>query len=330
MSQPIVVLDGFTTTPLKPGERPGPGVDEVTWEPLETLGAVKVYDRTPPDAVLGRVGGAGIVLTNKTRLGADTIAAMPGVKYIGVLATGVNVVDVAAATQQGITVCNVPGYSTDSVAQHACALMLELINRVGAHNESVRSGAWSACADFAYTLAPITELAGKTLGIVGAGDIGMAFARIGRALGMNIAIASRTKKDLGMPAEWMSVDALFATADVISLHCPLTPDTDQMVAAGRLASMKRSAILINTGRGQLIDEPALATALANGGIAGAGLDVLSAEPPAADNPLLSAPNCVVTPHIAWASTAARRRLLDIAAGNVSAFLAGNPRNVVSP
>lgn len=330
MSQPIVVLDGFTTTPLKPGERPGAGIDEVTWEPLETLGALKVYDRTAPAEVLDRVGGAGIVLTNKTKLGADAIGAMPGVKYIGVLATGVNVVDVAAATERGITVCNVPGYSTDSVAQHACALLLELVSRVGAHNESVRRGAWSACADFAYTLAPITELAGKTLGIVGAGEIGLAFARIGRALGMKIAIASRTKKDVGMSAHWMSVDALFAESDVVSLHCPLTPDTDQMVDAKRLSMMKRPAILINTGRGQLIDELALAKALAERVIAGAGLDVLSAEPPAADNPLLSAPNCVITPHIAWASTAARRRLLDIAAGNVAAFLEGNPRNVVSP
>ncbi|MEM9021259.1 MAG: D-2-hydroxyacid dehydrogenase [Planctomycetota bacterium] len=329
MAPKIVVLDGYTTTPLSPGERPAVGQDEVTWEPLEALGDLYVYDRTHPADVLGRCRGAQLVLTNKTRLDQATIECLRGVDYIGVLATGVNVVDTSAAKAAGVPVCNVPGYSTDSVAQHTFALLLELVCRTGEHNAAVRAGRWADGSDFSFTTGRLTELAGKNLGIVGAGDIGQAVARIGYAMGMNILFHSRTRKDLGIPAAWPGLDQLFEQADVVSLHCPLTPQTEGLVSRERLNQMKRSALLINTSRGQLIDETALAQALNAGDIAGAGLDVLSAEPPDADNPLLSATNCIITPHVAWASVAARRRLVQIAAGNVAAFLAGNPQNVVN-
>lgn len=330
MAPRIVVLDGYTTTPLSPGQQPAQGEDEVTWQPIESLGEVTVHDRTEPPQVVDRCADASIVLTNKTKLDANTLATLQGVKYIGVLATGFNVVDTAAAKDAGITVCNVPGYSTDSVAQHTLALLLELVSKVGEHDAAVKAGRWDTCPDFCFTTGRLTELAGKTLGIIGAGDIGQAMARIGYALGMNIMMHSRTRKDIGVPAAWVEVDELFAQADVVSLHCPLTPQTQGLVNAQRLAMMKPSAMLINTSRGPLIDEPALAAALREGKLAGAGLDVLSSEPPSADNPLLRAPNCILTPHIAWASVAARRRLLQIAAANIAAYLDGNPQNVVNP
>lgn len=341
MPQRIVVLDAFTLTPAVPG-KPCPEW-EPSWEAVEAMGELTVYDRTAPGAVVDRAAGAEVVLTNKTVLDADTIAKLagdtasagstsgvggPGLKYIGVLATGVNVVDLDAAKKAGVVVTNVPGYSGDAVAQHVFALLLAMANRVAEHDGEVHEGRWVDCPDFCFMLSPLIELAGKTLGIVGAGDIGQNVAKIGHALGMNILISSRTKKDIGVPAQWADVDDLFKQADVISLHCPLTDQTKQMVNAQRLSRMKRSAWLINTARGPLIDEQALADALKQNRIAGAAVDVLSTEPPAADNPLLNAPNCIITPHNAWAAREARHRLMQTAAGNIKSFLAGSPVNRV--
>lgn len=323
----IVVLDGYTTSPLAPDAKPGDG--QVGWQTLAQLGALEVYPRTPTQLVAQRLDAAPIALTNKTLIGKAVFEACPTLKYVGVLATGVNVVDLDAARAHGVTVTNVPGYSTPSVAQHVFALILELASRVGELDAAVHADRWVNCEDFSFTTAPLTELAGLTLGIVGLGAIGLAVARIGHAFGMSIAAHSRTQRDLGLPVRWLSVDELFAQADVLTLHCPLTPQTQGLVNADRLSSMKRSAILINTGRGPLVDEAALAEALGNGTIAGAGLDVLSSEPPSADNPLLCAPNCVITPHTAWATVASRRRLLQIAADNLRGYLDGRPVNVVS-
>lgn len=329
MPMRIVVLDGYTLTQAVPGEPCPEG--EPDWGAVEALGELTVYDRTEPGDVIARATGAGILLTNKTVLDAETIAKLSGagLKYVGVLATGVNVVDLAAAKRAGVVVTNVPGYSGDAVAQHAFALLLALTNRVAEHDKAVHEGWWAGCADFSFTLSPMTELGGKTLGIVGAGDIGQKVARIGHALGMDILISSRTKKDIGVPAQWVEMDELFKQADVLTLHCPLTDQTKHLVNAQRLSRMKCSARLINTARGPLIDEQALADALRDGVIAGAAVDVLSTEPPAADNPLLGAPNCIITPHNAWAAREARHRLMRIAAGNVKAFLRGKPVNVVS-
>lgn len=321
MSERIVVLDGLT---LNPGD--------LDWSPLKQLGELVVHDRTPAGMVVERAAGFGVALTNKTPISRDTIARLPGLRYVGVLATGYNVVDTAACRQRGVVVSNVPGYSTASVAQQVFALLLEVVNRVGAHDRAVHEGRWASCPDFSFTLGPIGELAGKTLGIVGLGAIGQRVAMIGSALGMEIAAAHQRSMDRvrlpGVAVDWMTTDDLFARSDVISLHCPLTEATRHLVNAARLATMKRSAVLINTGRGPLVDESALAGALRDGRIAGAAVDVLSCEPPSADNPLLSAPNCVITPHIAWASVEARQRLMRIAADNVRAFLDGRPTNVV--
>lgn len=323
----IVVLDGFTTTPL-PVEASGNGA-EADWRPLAGLGELVVHKRTAADEVLTRIGDAEIVLTNKTPIDATTFAQCPNLKYVGVLATGVNVVDLGAASAHNVTVTNVPGYSTPSVAQHVFAMLLELCSRVADHDRATRAGRWANCEDFSFTTGPLVELSGKTLGIVGMGAIGQATARVGHALGMNIIAHSRTEKQLDFPVQWLGVDELFSQADVVSLHCALTPDTEGLVNASRLATMKPSSYVINTGRGPLIDEAALADALASGTIAGAGLDVLSSEPPAKDNPLLTARNCIITPHIAWATVESRMRLLQIAADNIKAYLDGNPTNVVS-
>ncbi|MEO0475114.1 MAG: D-2-hydroxyacid dehydrogenase [Planctomycetota bacterium] len=323
----IVVLDGYTTSPLPP-DAPDDG-GEVSWHPLTRLGDLSVYLRTTASEIVQRVGDAGIALTNKTPIGEEVFAACKGLKYVGVLATGVNVVDLEAAKAYGVTVTNIPGYSAPSVAQHVFALLLELCNRTAEHDRAVHDGQWANCDDFSFTTGPLVELAGKTLGIVGMGAIGQATARVGHAMGMTIAAYSRTPKELDYPVTWLGVDALFEQADVVSLHCPLTPKTEGLVNSARLASMKTSSYIINTGRGPLIDEQALADALANGTIAGAGLDVLSSEPPSEDNPLLTAPNCIITPHIAWATVASRSRLLKIAADNVKAYLDGSPVNVVS-
>ena len=335
MTERIVVLDGYTLTRAVPGESCPKG--EPAWGPVQALGDLTVYDRTAADQIIARAKNASVLLTNKTPLTAETIGQLPELKYIGVLATGVNVVDLDAAKRAGVVVTNVPGYSGDAVAQHVFALLLALTNRVAEHDREVHAGGggdsggggWVNCPDFSFTLGPITELAGKTLGIVGAGDIGRRIARIGEAFGMNILIHSRTERDMGVPAEWVGIDDLFTQSDVITLHAPLTDQTHHLVNADRLGLMKRSAFLVNTGRGPLLDEQAVADALASGQIAGAAVDVLTTEPPAADNPLLTAPNCLITPHNAWAAVEPRHRLMRIAADNLQAFQNGKPVNVVS-
>jgi glycerate dehydrogenase len=321
MNPQIVVLDGHTLTPNQPGSPPLPG--EPRWDALQELGELTVYPRTPPDQVLDRIGEASIVLTNKTVLSGETLRQAGSVRYLGVMATGMNVIDLDAAEQLDITVKNAPGYGTDSVAQHVFALILELANRVAAHHESVERGAWSACEDFCYTVAPLIELQGKTLGIVGLGAIGRRVARLGHAFGMNLQAAhQRSMHDLeldGLDVDWRPLDELTATSDVLTLHCPLNDDTHHLIDADRLERMKPGAFLINTGRGPLIDEAALAAALRSGQIAGAGLDVLSQEPPAADHPLYGCPNLFITPHIAWATRESRQRLMDQVVDNVRAF-----------
>lgn len=323
----IVVLDGYTTSPL-PADASA-NDNEVGWQPLAKQGELIVHERTAANEIAERIGDAAIVLTNKTPIDAVTLASCPNLKYVGVLATGINVVDIGAARANDITVTNIPGYSTPAVAQHVFAMLLELCNRTAEHDRAVHDGRWADCQDFSFTTGPLVELRGLTLGIVGMGAIGQAVSRIGEAMGMNIVAHSRTQKNTLVPMRWLEADALFEESDVVTLHCPLTPETEGLVNAARLASMKRSAYLINTGRGPLIDEAALADALAKGTIAGAGLDVLSSEPPSADNPLLTAPNCIITPHIAWAAVASRKRLLQIAANNVRGYLDGKPVNVVS-
>jgi glycerate dehydrogenase len=307
----IVVLDGHT---LNPGD--------LSWSALEALGDCTIHAHTPAGDIVARAAGAPIVLTNKTPLSAATLAALPEAKYIGVLATGYNVVDVAAARARGIPVANVPLYGTASVAQHVFALLLELTQQVGRHSAGVRSGRWSESRDFCYWETPLLELSGLTLGIVGAGRIGNAVARIGEAFGMKVLFARRS----GGRAE---LEQVLRAADVVSLHCPLTDDTRHLINTITLGWMKPGALLINTSRGPLIDDAALASALQSGRIAGAGLDVLSVEPPPPGNPLFTAPNCLITPHIAWATRAARSRLMGTAIANVAAFLSGKPENVVN-
>ena len=289
-----------------------------------------VYDRTKPDEVLPRAANAEIVLTNKTILSRDYIEQLPALRYVGVPATGYNVVDAAAARARGIPVTNVPAYGTRSVAQLTFALLLELTQHVGHHSESTRQGKWSASLDFSYWDFPLIELDGLTLGVVGFGRIGQAVAALGSAFGMKILAQSRTRpKDLPPTIQFASLETVFRQSDVVSLHCPLTPETQHLVNAERLSWMKPSAFLLNTSRGPLVDEVALANALNRGTLAGAGLDVLSVEPPPAGNPLLTAKNCIVTPHLAWATRAARSRLLERAIANVQAFLQGHPQNVVN-
>ncbi len=319
----IVVLDGHA---MNPGD--------LSWRGLEELGELTVHDRTPAGQVVERAQGAEIVLTNKSPLPRQTIEALPHLRYIGVQATGFNVVDAEAARERGVTVTNVPGYSTRSVAQMVMALLLELTQQVGHHAELVRRGRWSASPDFCCWDRPLVELDGLTIGIVGFGAIGRGVARLARAFGMRVLIHTRHPDDYratpqGREVEFVDLESLFCRSDVVSLHCPLTPQTEGMVDAERLGRMKPGAFLINTGRGPLVDEAALAEALNAGRLAGAGLDVLSAEPPSADNPLLQARNCFITPHIAWATRAARERLMASVVENVRAFLAGKPENVVN-
>jgi len=316
----IVVLDGHT---LNPGD--------LDWSPLAELGALQVHARTAPEQVLARAAGAEVVLTNKTRLSAQELDQLRDLRYVGVLATGYDVVDVAAADERGIVVTNVPAYGTASVAQMTFALLLELCNHVGAHAAAAREGRWTQSGDFSHRERPLMELSGRTLGIVGFGRIGQAVAGIARAFGMHV-IATPSHRGQGAALDdvrRVEVDELVARADVVTLHCPLTEDTAQLIDARRLASMKRHALLVNTARGGLIDEHALRAALDRGHLGGVALDVLSVEPPPADHPLLSAPRCLVTPHIAWATRASRERLLGEAIANVRAFSAGERRNVVS-
>jgi glycerate dehydrogenase len=315
----IVVLDGYT---LNPGD--------LSWAPLEALAPTTIYDHTPPDQTVARARDAQIVLTNKTVLSRDVIDQLPQLRYIGVLATGYNVVDLDAARRQNIPVTNVPNYATTSVVQSVFAHLLNLTLHVADHGRGVSAGRWTQNRDFCYWDFPLVELAGRTMGIVGFGRIGRATADVARAFGMNVLAYDPMPQTNTQDVRFVDVDDLFRQSDVVSLHCPLTPATNKLVNAERLALMKPSAYLINTGRGPLVDEVALAEALNAGRLAGAGLDVLSVEPPPADNPLLTARNCCLTPHIAWATVAARQRLLDIAVDNVRAFLAGQPQNVVNP
>lgn len=315
----IVVLDGCT---LNPGD--------LGWEPFKALGDFETHDRTPAARVVERAHDAEIVLTNKTVLHRADIAALPRLRYIGVLATGYNVVDIEAARERGIPVCNVPEYGTVNVAQAVFALLLELANRTGHHAHTVREGRWTASADFCYWDFPLVELHGLTLGIVGYGRIGRAVGRIGRAFGMKVlALDRRAGRTDGDDARFVDLDTLFRESDVVSLHSPLTPETKEIINAARLALMKRTAFLINTARGGLVNEADLADALNHDRLAGAGLDVLSAEPPPAGNPLLQAKNCIITPHIAWATRNARLRLMNVAADNIRAWLRGQPQNVVN-
>ncbi len=314
----ITVLDGYT---LNPGD--------LDWNEMASLGDLTVYDYTAADQTVERASGSEIIITNKTVIDGETMARLPDLKYIGVLATGYNVVDTAEAKRRGIVVTNIPSYSTMSVAQMAIALLLAIVERVEHYAEENRKGRWSKCRDFCYTDFPLIELAGKRFGVVGFGHTGRATAAVAAALGMEIAVStSKNQEELPEGYVKVSMDELFSTSDVVSLHCPLTPETFHLVNADRLNKMKSTAILLNTGRGPLLDEEAVAQALRDGKIYAAGMDVLSTEPPAVDNPLLSAPRCFITPHIAWATQEARKRLMDIAVANVASFLDGTPINQV--
>jgi glycerate dehydrogenase len=313
----IVVIDGYT---LNPGD--------LNWNAIEQYGTLTIYDRTLVADVVERCKDADIVLTNKVPFDWNAINNLPKLKLIGVTATGYNIIDITAAKEQGITVCNVPAYGTASVAQQTFALILELTNHTGIHAQSVAQGEWERSKDFAYTKAPLIELAGKTLGIVGLGNIGEQAARIATAFGMKVIYNTPFEKDTTI-AQYADMKTLFAESDIVSLHCPLKPDNHQFVNQSLLQSMKPSAFLINTARGQLINEQDLADALNNGIIAGAGLDVLSAEPPSSNNPLLSAKNCIITPHIAWITKEARMRIMDVTVRNIEAFLEGRVVNKVN-
>ena len=315
----IVVLDGFAANP-----------GDLSWEGLKALGECTIYDRTVPEEVLERAAGAEVILTNKVIINADHMAALPELKYIGVLATGYNIVDTTAAKERGIIVTNIPAYSTDSVAQMVFAHILNITQQVQHHSEEVHRGRWTASKDFCFWDTPLIELREKKLGIVGLGHTGFTTARIAIGFGMKVcAYTSKTNFQLPPEIRKMELDELFRECDVVSLHCPLTPDTKELVNAARLALMKPTAILINTGRGPLVNEKDLADALNKGVIAAAGLDVLSSEPPQYTNPLLTAKNCFITPHIAWATKEARVRLMRIAVGNLKGFIKGEIVNNVA-
>ncbi|PLY04382.1 MAG: glycerate dehydrogenase [Desulfuromonas sp.] len=316
----IVLLDGHT---LNSGD--------LDWTPLKQLGVCAIYPRTAAAEVLERAQGAEILLTNKVVLDGETIAVLPQLRYIGVLATGVNVVDLDAARARDIVVTNVPGYSSASVAQMVFALLLELTLQVGHHSQLVRSGEWSRNPDFSLRDRPLTELAGKTLGIVGYGNIGRQVAQIARAFGLKVLVSTAHPENYPdeRDCKFIDVDTLFSEADIISLNCPLTAATRNLVNTARLARVRQGALLINTGRGPLIDEEAVAEALEDEYLGGYAADVMVAEPPAEDSPLLQAPNCIITPHIAWATVEARQRLLDIVIANIAAFQAGTPQNRVA-
>jgi len=319
----IVVLDGYT---LNPGD--------LDWKPLEALGPCLVFDRTRPEEVQERAADAEIVLTNKTVLDRETIGKLTLCRYIGVLATGVNVVDLTAARTRNIPVTNVPAYSTASVAQMVFAHILHHTQQVDHHSRMVREGAWSRSPDFCFWDRPLVELAGLILGVVGFGRIGRRVAELGQAFGMDVRVhTAHPDRHLDEPhgkrVKFVTLEDLFRSSDVLTLHCPLNTETERLINSKSLGWMKPTALLINAGRGPLVDEKALADALAAGRIAGAGLDVLTAEPPAGDNPLLSAPACTITPHIAWATRAARERLMHVAVENVRRYLEGNAQNVVN-
>jgi glycerate dehydrogenase len=315
----IVILDGYT---LNPGD--------LDWAPLKELGACLIHEHTEDEQILERAAGADVVLTNKTPLNAETIAALPELKYIGILATGTNIVDLEAAQKHNIVVTNVPGYGADSVAQMTFALLLELVHQVGHHALLAKDGSWSRSSSFSLYDRPLTELAGKTIGIVGYGEIGHQVARIAEAFGMRVLLSTahpeKYRQEEGI--ELIDIDNLFSESDIISLNCPLTDKTEHLVNTARLARIKQGALLINTGRGQLIDEAEVVEALEDGYLGGYATDVLSVEPPDEDNPLFTAPNCIVTPHIAWATKEARQRLLNIVVANIVAYRDGIEKNRV--
>ena len=314
----IVILDGYSVNP-----------GDLSWAELESCGELTVYDRTAADEVAARAKEADAILTNKVVISAGIMDRLPKLKYIGVLATGYNVVDTEAAARHGITVTNVPAYSTDSVVQMTFAHILNMTNRVAHYARLNREGKWSSSPDFCYWDTPLGELAGKTLGVVGLGNIGYKVACMARDFGMDV-FACTSKNSAGLPPgiQKTTFNGLLGISDVLTLHCPLTPKTKEMINKDTLSRMKRGALLVNTGRGQLVNEADVAKALADGQLGGYGADVMTQEPPAADNPLLGAPNAYLTPHIAWATVEARKRLVAIAADNVKAFAKGSPQNVV--
>ncbi len=309
----IVILDGYT-------ENPG----DLSWDGFAALGDLTVYDRTPSDDIIPRIGDAEIVITNKTPISAQTFAACPQIRYVGVLATGYNVVDIQAARERGIVVANVPTYGTAAVAQHTFALLLELCHHVGVHNAAVQRGKWTNGQDFCFWDAPLTELSGKTMGIIGYGRIGRAVANIARAFGMQV-LACSAHGGEGQ----VSLDEVLTQSDVISLHCPLTSENEKFINRDAISRMKDGVMIINTARGQLIDEAALREALLSGKVCGAAVDVASVEPIRAENPLLGLANCIITPHIAWAPKESRQRLMDVAVSNLASFLKGEPVNNVA-
>lgn len=316
----ITVLDGYT---LNPGDNP--------WSPVEQLGELTVYDRTPASEIVNRAQGAEIILTNKVPLSAETLAQLPDLKYIGVLATGFNIIDTAAARERGIIVTNVPAYSTDAVAEHVMGFVLNHYRAQALHSQEVLSGSWQTCPDFSFWKTPLHELAGKTMGIVGFGTIGQRVGEMAAAFHMDILANSRSRSaTVPYAFSWASVEEIFASSDIVTLHCPQTPETTGLVNRRMLETMKPSSYLINTARGGLIVEEDLAAVLHEGRIAGAAVDVASVEPIQPDNPLLGAKNLVVTPHIAWAALEARERLMGITAENIRAFQSGKPVNVVNP
>lgn len=315
----IVILDAYAANP-----------GDLSWDEFAALGELTVYDRTAPEDVAARIGDAEVVFINKVRLTDDIFAACPNLKLVSILATGYNIVDLAAAKRRGITVCNVPGYSTRAVVQMTFALLLEICQQVGLHSGAVHTGRWQTCPDFCFWDRPLIELDGKTMGIVGYGAIGSAVGTVAQALSMKLLVTARHEKPVPEGARFVSLPELLAQSDVVSLHCPQTAENARMIDAGALAQMKDGAILLNTARGGLLDEQAVAGALRSGKLLAAGMDVVSAEPIRADNPLLTAPNCFLTPHIAWAPLETRRRLQAISAENLRAFLAGKPQNVVNP
>ncbi len=315
----IVILDGYSVNP-----------GDLSWEELEECGDLTVYDRTNTEDILKRTKNADAILTNKVVISSEIIDKLPNLKYIGVLATGYNVVDIEAAKKRGITVTNVPAYSTNSVVQMTFAHILNLTNRVAHYAHENRKGKWSASPDFCYWDTNLGEIAGKTLGVVGLGNIGYKVACIARDFGMDVfACTSKNSADLPDGIQKVTFNGLLGISDILTLHCPLTPQTKEMINKDTLSQMKRGALLINTGRGALVNDKDVAQALCEGQLGGYGADVMTQEPPKPDNPLLSAPNAYLTPHIAWATLEARKRLVSIASANVAAFVQGSPKNVVS-
>lgn len=315
----IVILDGYT-------ENPG----DLSWEGFEALGEITVYDRSPADTVVERIGNADVVIVNKTPITADILDKCTSIKYIGVLATGYNVVDTDAAKKHSIPVCNIPTYGTSAVAQFVFALLLEVCHHVSMHSDTVKAGEWTNCVDFCYWKKPLIELMGKTIGIIGFGRIGQNTAAIAKSLGMKVLAYDEYESDAGRAmGEYVPLDKLLIESDVISLHCPLFPATQGIINSENIAKMKDGVIIINTSRGPLIVEEDLAAALKSGKVYAAAVDVVSTEPINADNPLLACENCLITPHIAWAPKESRKRLMDIAVDNLVEFKKGNPVNVVN-